>query len=45
MINSLLNSEGRKQNSGQRGEFQQGGDGDGEGKVVQIVAIGEWQEQ
>ena len=45
MINSLLNREGRKENSGQRGEFQQGGDRDGEGKVIQIVAIGKWQEQ
>ena len=45
MINSLLNREERKENSGQRDEFQQGGDGDGEGKVVQMVATGKWQEQ
>ena len=45
MIHRLLNREGRKEDSGQRDELQQGGDADGEGKVVQITAIRKWREQ
>lgn len=45
MINRLLNRQGRKEDSGQRGELQLGGDVDGEGKVVQMAASRKWREQ